>query len=126
MGIIKEIIHFFSDSPKRMRVLRSEITDCQEEYTCLTNKKRWFSLCVTQWIDKTHRLKLFLGLCIPIVKTVDKFRRGNEKSNQPNNCSTSQIVFNILFQPPFSCFLLSDVVPISSLLQTESLDFSLA
>ncbi|CAF4623828.1 unnamed protein product, partial [Didymodactylos carnosus] len=81
MGTIKKIINFFKDSPKRMFALRSEITDYQGEYICLTNKKRLLSLCDTRWVDRNTSVETFLELYIPIVNTLDKFRYGTLKDS---------------------------------------------
>ena len=126
MGTIKEIINFFSDSPKRMQALRSEITEYQGEYICLTNKKRLISLCDTRWVDRSTSIETFLELYIPIVNTLDKFRHGKLKDPTAEQLFHAINNFQNVMSTCISCFLLSDIVPISRLLQTESLDFSSA
>ncbi|CAF4550281.1 unnamed protein product, partial [Rotaria sp. Silwood2] len=126
VGTIKEIINFFTDSPKRMQALRSEITDYQDEYICLTNKKRLLSLCETRWVDRNTSIETFLELYIPIVNTLDKFRHGKLKNPAAEQLFHSINNFQHIISTCISCFLLSDVVPVSRLLQTETLDFSSA
>ena len=126
MGTIKEIINFFSDSLKRMQALRSEITEYQGEYICLTNKKRLISLCDTRWVDRSTSIETFLELYIPIVNTLDKFRHGKLKDPTAEQLFHAINNFQHVMLTCISCFLLSDIVPISRLLQTESLDFSSA
>ncbi|CAF0782449.1 unnamed protein product [Adineta steineri] len=126
MGTIKEIINFFKNSPKRMFALRSEITHCQGEYIFLTNKKRLLSLCETRWVDRNVSIETFLELYIPIVNTLDKFRYGALKDPIAEQFYHAITNFQHIVSTCISCFLLSDIVPISRLLQTETLDFSTA
>ncbi|CAF2610903.1 unnamed protein product [Rotaria sp. Silwood2] len=126
MGTIKEIINFFRDSAKRMHALRSEITNYQGEYICLTNKKRLLSLCDTRWIDRNTSIEAFLELYIPIANTLDKFRYGTLKDPRAEQLYHAIINFQHIISTCISCFLLSDIAPISRLLQTETLDFSSA
>ncbi|CAF4526578.1 unnamed protein product, partial [Rotaria sp. Silwood2] len=126
MGTIKEIINFFKDSAKRMHALRSEITDYQGEYVCLTNKKRLISLCDTRWIDRNTSIETFLELYIPIVNTLDKFRHGTLKDSTAEQLYYAITNFQHIISTCISCFLLSDIVPVSRMLQIETLDFSSA
>ncbi|CAM4768899.1 unnamed protein product [Rotaria magnacalcarata] len=126
MGTIKEVINFFSDSPKRMQALRSEINDYQGEYVSLTNKKRLISLCDTRWVDRNTSIETFLELYIPIINTLDKFRHGKLKDPTAEQLFHAINNFQHIISTCISCFLLSDIVPISRLLQTETLDFSSA
>ena len=126
MGTIKEVINFFSHSPKRMNALRTEITDYQGEYVCLTNKKRLISLCETRWIDRNTSIETFLELYIPIVNTLDKFRYGTLKNPTAEQLYHAINNFQHVTSTSISCFLLSEIVPVSRMLQTETLDFSSA
>ncbi|CAF1368897.1 unnamed protein product [Didymodactylos carnosus] len=109
-----------------MFALRSEITNYQGEYICLTNKKRLLSLCDTRWVDRNTSIETFLELYIPIVNTLDKFRYGTLKDSTAEQLYHAITNFQHIISTCISCFLLSDIVPISRLLQTETLDFSSA
>ncbi|CAF3049757.1 unnamed protein product [Rotaria sp. Silwood2] len=126
MGTIKEIINFFTDSSKRLHALRSEITDYQGKYICLTNKSRLLSLCDTRWIDGNTSIETFLELYIPIVNTLDKFRYGTLKDSTVEQLYHAVNNFQHIISTCISWFLLSDIIPISRLLQTETLNFSSA
>ncbi|CAF1444319.1 unnamed protein product [Rotaria sordida] len=126
MGTIKEIINFFTDSPKRMHAFRSEIMDYKGEYICLTNKKRLLGLCDTRWVDRNSSIETFLELYIPIVNTLDKFRYGTLKNSTAEQLYHAITNFEHMISTCISCFLLSDIVSLNRLLQSETLDFSSA
>jgi len=126
IGTIKEVINFFKHSPKRMFALRSEITQYQGEYIFSTNKKRLLSLCDTRWVDRNTSIETFVEMYIPIVNTLDKFRIGALKDSTAEQLYHSITNFQHIVTTCISCFLLSDIVPLSRLLQSETLDFSIA
>ncbi|CAF1369337.1 unnamed protein product [Rotaria sordida] len=106
-----------------MHALRPEIMDYQGEYVCLTNKKRLISLCNTRWINRNTLIETFLELYIPIVNTLDKFRYGILKDSLAEQLYHVITNFQHIISTCISCFLLSDIVPVSRMLQTETLDF---
>ncbi|CAF4361047.1 unnamed protein product [Rotaria sordida] len=106
-----------------MHALRSEIMDYQGEYVCLTNKKRLISLCDTRWINRNTSIETFLELYIPIVNTLDKFRYGTLNDSFAEQLYHVITNFQHIISTCISCFLLSDIVPVSRMLQTETLDF---
>ncbi|CAF4591068.1 unnamed protein product, partial [Didymodactylos carnosus] len=67
-----------------------------------------------------------LELYIPIVNTLDKFRYGTLKDSTAEQLYHAITNFQHIISTCIPCFLLSDIVPISRLLQTETLDFSSA
>ncbi|CAF2004342.1 unnamed protein product [Rotaria magnacalcarata] len=114
-------------SPKGMNALRTEITDYQGEYVCLTNKERLISLCETRWVDRINTsIETFLELYIPIVNTLDKFRYGTLKNPTAEQLCHAINNFQHVTSTSISCFLLSEIAPVSRMLQTETLDFSSA
>ncbi|CAF1511102.1 unnamed protein product [Rotaria magnacalcarata] len=81
-----------------MNALRTDITDYRGEYVCLTNKKRPISLY--------------------------KFRCGTLKSPTAEQLYHAIDNFQHVTSTSISCLVLSEIVSVSRMLQTETLDFS--
>ena len=81
----------------------------------------WYSIGLQKHIDWN-----FFWLYIPIVNTLDKFRHGKLKDLTTEQTFHAINKFQHIISTSVSYFLLSDIVWISRLLQTESLDFSSA
>ncbi|CAF1148768.1 unnamed protein product [Rotaria sordida] len=123
-GIVKSIITFFNDSPKRSNALKYEIERPDNDYLVLSKKKRLLSLCETRWVERNVAIETFLELYIPISNTLDTLRIGGDSTSQqlyhPINC------FETIISTCIACFLLGEVTPLSRLLQTPTIDFGIA
>ncbi|CAF2742650.1 unnamed protein product [Rotaria sp. Silwood2] len=123
-GIVKSIITFFNDSPKRSNALKYEIERPDNDYLVLSKKKRLLSLCETRWVERNIAIETFLELYIPISNTLDTLRIGGDSTSQqlyhPINC------FETIISTCIACFLLGEVTPLSRLLQTPTIDFGIA
>ncbi|CAF2150966.1 unnamed protein product [Rotaria magnacalcarata] len=81
-GIIKSIITFFNDSPKRSNALKYEIERTDNDYLILTKKKRLLTLCETRWVERNVAIETFLELYTPISNTLDFLRIQGDSSSQ--------------------------------------------
>ncbi|CAF2160173.1 unnamed protein product [Rotaria magnacalcarata] len=123
-GIIKSVINFFSDSPKRTNALKYEIERPDNDYLILTKKKRLVSLCETRWVERNVAIETFLELYIPISNTLDVLRIEGDSSSQQLYHPVNS--FETIVCTCITSFLLSEITPLSRLLQTSTIDFGVA
>ncbi|CAF1468940.1 unnamed protein product [Rotaria sordida] len=123
-GIIKSVTTFFNDSAKRTNALKHEIERPDNDYIILSKKKRLLSLCETRWVERNVALETFLELYVSISNTLDCLRiEGNSTSEQLYHSINS---FETITSLCVACFLLSEITPLSRLLQTPTIDFGIA
>ncbi|CAF1397927.1 unnamed protein product [Rotaria sordida] len=123
-GIIKSVTTFFNDSAKRTNALKHEIERPDNDYIILSKKKRLLSLCETRWVERNVALETFLELYVSISNTLDCLRiEGNSTSEQLYHSINS---FETITSLCAACFLLSEITPLSRLLQTPTIDFGIA
>ncbi|CAF3402606.1 unnamed protein product [Rotaria sp. Silwood2] len=123
-GIIKSVTTFFNDSAKRTHALKHEIEYPDNDYLTLSKKKRLLSLCETRWVERNVALETFLELYVPILNTLDSLRiEGDSTSEQLYHPINS---FETIASSCIACFLLSEITPVSRILQTPTIDFAIA
>ncbi|CAF4935770.1 unnamed protein product [Rotaria sp. Silwood1] len=121
-GIIKSVIAFFNDSPKRSNALKYEIERPDNDYLIIIFPKRVF--CDTRWVERNVAIETFLELYIPISNTLDVLRiEGDSSSEQLYHPINS---FETIICTCIACFLLGEITPLSRLLQTPTIDFGVA
>ncbi|CAF1272425.1 unnamed protein product, partial [Rotaria sordida] len=90
----------------------------------LTTHNLLFYNCVGHAYDGGSNMAgIYEELYIPIVNTLDKFRYGTLKDSLAEQLYHVITNFQHIISTCISCFLLSDIVPVSRMLQTETLDF---
>ncbi|CAF1358463.1 unnamed protein product, partial [Rotaria sordida] len=90
----------------------------------LTTHNLLFYNCVGHAYDGGSNMAgIYEELYIPIVNTLDKFRYGILKDSLAEQLYHVITNFQHIISTCISCFLLSDIVPVSRMLQTETLDF---
>ena len=122
IGTVKQIINFFSDSSKRLRILKENAKDNNAQHDSL------LSLCETRWLARSDAICRFLELYEVIISTLMEINTDRTSTFDPksrslaDSLSTSFTTFRFIITLFIIKGFLSYLNSISKTLQSVQLD----
>jgi hypothetical protein len=101
IGVIKQVINFFSDSSKRLRLLKEAALDANKQYDKL------LSLCETRWLARSDAICRFLELYEVIITTLNEINSDTDIFDAKSRSSAKLLLTSITnFEFIISLFLI--------------------
>lgn len=123
IGIVEKLYTFF-ETPKRKDVLQSKI----EESACKSKRHGLKQMCPTRWVERHDSIMIMVELLEPVFQALEQISDWEDRDTS----ASANLLLNSIRQPNFLISLLilekllSYSLPLSRLLQSTTIDLSLA